>query len=215
MEKQTSSIKQQKNYASKSKCSNWNMFRYKEGKLYFVNKLMTCCWTIWTKSHVERELRLQMKAWIEEMLGHILHKKWTSVFQKHYSNWSVTLNPSMSRTSRDQTNGLMYLSTDGVVKEGRPKFNPQPGQGLNPGRSGWQPENLPNVPTSHTHIQYISTISNIFNNLSKCPFKWAIQGIVLSRSKSLLCHQEKLVDTSISLTEAGIEVQAEACCLFS
>ena len=39
---------------------------------------------------------------------------------------------------------------DGVAKEGRPKFNPRPGRGLNPGPSGWQSEILPTVPTSHT-----------------------------------------------------------------
>ena len=37
-----------------------------------------------------------------------------------------------------------------VAKEGRPKFNPRPGRGLNPGPSGWQSEILPTVPTSHT-----------------------------------------------------------------
>ena len=31
---------------------------------------------------------------------------------------------SSDRTSRDYTNGLTSLSTDGVAKEGRPKFNP-------------------------------------------------------------------------------------------
>ena len=29
------------------------------------------------------------------------------------------------------------MSTDGVAKEGRPKFNPRPGRGLNTGPSGW------------------------------------------------------------------------------
>ena len=37
-----------------------------------------------------------------------------------------------------------------MAKEGRPKFNPRPGRGLNPGPPGWQPEILPAVPTSHT-----------------------------------------------------------------
>ena len=34
---------------------------------------------------------------------------------------------SPDRLSRDLTNGLTSLSTDGVAKEGRPKFNPRPG----------------------------------------------------------------------------------------
>ena len=54
------------------------------------------------------------------------------------------------RTSRDQTNSLTSLSTDGVAKEGLPKFNPRPGRGLNPGPSGWQSEVLQTVLTSHT-----------------------------------------------------------------
>ena len=35
-----------------------------------------------------------------------------------------------------------------MAKEGRPKFNPRPGRGLNSGPSGWQSEILPTVPTS-------------------------------------------------------------------
>ena len=57
---------------------------------------------------------------------------------------------SPDRMSRDETNGLKPLSTDGVAKEGHPKFNPRPGQGLNQGPSGWQSEILPTVPTSQT-----------------------------------------------------------------
>ena len=34
---------------------------------------------------------------------------------------------------RDWINGLMSLSTGGAAKEGRPKINPRPGRGLNPG----------------------------------------------------------------------------------
>ena len=37
-----------------------------------------------------------------------------------------------------------------MAKEGRPKFNPRPGRGLNPGPSGWQSEIILTVPTSHT-----------------------------------------------------------------
>ena len=47
--------------------------------------------------------------------------------------------------SRDQTKGLTSRAV-----HGHPKFNPRPGQGLNPGPSGWQSEILPTVPTSHT-----------------------------------------------------------------
>ena len=43
------------------------------------------------------------------------------------------------------------LSMDGVVKKGLPKFNPQPGRGMNPGPSVWQSEILPTVSTSPTH----------------------------------------------------------------
>ena len=50
------------------------------------------------------------------------------------------------------------LSTDGVAKEGHPKFNPQPDQGLNPGPSGYQSEILPTVPTSHTFTISYNTI---------------------------------------------------------
>ena len=39
---------------------------------------------------------------------------------------------------------------DIVVKEGCPKFNPQPGRGLNQGPPGWQSEILPTVLTLHT-----------------------------------------------------------------
>ena len=49
---------------------------------------------------------------------------------------------SLGRTSRDETNGLTSLSTGGVAKDGRPKFNPQPGRGLIPEPSGWQSEIL-------------------------------------------------------------------------
>ena len=42
------------------------------------------------------------------------------------------------------------MRTDGVVKEGRPKFNLRPGRGLNQGPSGWQSEVSPTVTTSHT-----------------------------------------------------------------
>ena len=38
-----------------------------------------------------------------------------------------------------------------MAKEGRPKFNPRPGRGKNPGPSDWQPENLTTAQTSHTH----------------------------------------------------------------
>ena len=55
----------------------------------------------------------------------------------------------LDRTLRDKTNGLTSLSTDSVAKEGRPKFNPRPGRGLNPGPPGWQSKVLPTVPTSH------------------------------------------------------------------
>ena len=47
---------------------------------------------------------------------------------------------SPDRTSRDQTKSLTSLSTDGVAKEGRSKFNPRLGRGLNPGPPGWQSE---------------------------------------------------------------------------
>ena len=66
------------------------------------------------------------------------------------SVWVLFKSPD--RTSRDKTNGLTFLSTDGVAKEGRPKFNPRPGRGLNPGPHGWQSEILPTVPTSHTLV---------------------------------------------------------------
>ena len=62
----------------------------------------------------------------------------------------VLLSPPIERRET-RTNGLTSLSTDGVAKEGRPKFNPRPGRRLNPGPSGWQSEILPTVPTSHTH----------------------------------------------------------------
>ena len=42
---------------------------------------------------------------------------------------------------------------DSVAKTGRPKFNPRPGWGLNPGPSGLQSEILPTVPTSHVSYQ--------------------------------------------------------------
>ena len=39
------------------------------------------------------------------------------------------------------TSAWVLLSPkDGVAKEGRPKFNPRPGRGLNPGPPGWQSE---------------------------------------------------------------------------
>ena len=37
------------------------------------------------------------------------------------------------RTSRDLTSGLTSLSTDGVAKDGRSRFNSRPGRGLNRG----------------------------------------------------------------------------------
>ena len=46
----------------------------------------------------------------------------------------------------------MPLFTDGVAKEGLPKFNPRPGRELNPGPPGWQSEILPTVPTSHSTV---------------------------------------------------------------
>ena len=51
-------------------------------------------------------------------------------------------------------NGLTSLSTDGVAKEGRPKFNPRTkrGRGLNPRPHGWQSEILPTALTSHNSI---------------------------------------------------------------
>ena len=36
----------------------------------------------------------------------------------------------------------MSLSTDGKVKEGRPKFNPRPGRGLNPVSQGFRPPGI-------------------------------------------------------------------------
>ena len=52
------------------------------------------------------------------------------------SVWVLFKSPD--RMPRDETNGLTSLFTDGVAKEGRPKFNPLPGRGVNPGASGWQ-----------------------------------------------------------------------------
>ena len=46
---------------------------------------------------------------------------------------------------QDLTNGLTSLSMDDVAKKGRPKFNPQPGWGLNLGPSSWHSEILPTV----------------------------------------------------------------------
>ena len=43
------------------------------------------------------------------------------------------------------------MSTDGVAKEGRPEFNPRPGQGLNPEPPGGLSEILPTALTSHTY----------------------------------------------------------------
>ena len=40
------------------------------------------------------------------------------------------------------TDGLTSLSTEGVAKEGRPKFNPQAVRELNPEPPGWQSEIL-------------------------------------------------------------------------
>ena len=51
----------------------------------------------------------------------------------------------------------MSLSTDG---EGRPKFNPRSGLGLNPEPSGWQSVILPNLPTSQPVISL--WIINVF-----------------------------------------------------
>ena len=56
---------------------------------------------------------------------------------------------------RDLTNGLTSLSMDDVAKKGHPKFNPQPGWGLNPGPSGWHSEILPTVSWPSTHITNI------------------------------------------------------------
>ena len=50
---------------------------------------------------------------------------------------SVWVLLSPDSMSRDSTNSLMSLSTDGVVKEGLPKFNPRPGQGFNLGPFSW------------------------------------------------------------------------------
>ena len=54
---------------------------------------------------------------------------------------------------------------DGVAKEGRPKFNPQPGRGLNPGPSRWQSEILPTVPTSHK----TKCLPSFMHHFSWCP----------------------------------------------
>ena len=62
---------------------------------------------------------------------------------------------SPDRLSRDLTNGLTSLSTDGVAKEGRPKFNPRPGQGLNPGTSGQLSQSLSTVPLHNTESFYL------------------------------------------------------------
>ena len=54
---------------------------------------------------------------------------------------------------RETTNSLTSLSMDGLAKESCPKYNPQPGWGLNPGPRGWQSEILATVLTLH-RLQY-------------------------------------------------------------
>ena len=70
----------------------------------------------------------------------------------------VLLSPPLACERLDQR--LNVPVTDGVAKEGHPKFNPRPGRGLNPGPPGWQSEILPTVATSHTQLGYL--LSGIF-----------------------------------------------------
>ena len=50
----------------------------------------------------------------------------------------------------ERLNQWLNIPVPGVVKEGCPKFNPRPRQGLNLGPPGWQSEIIPTVLTSHT-----------------------------------------------------------------
>ena len=53
------------------------------------------------------------------------------------------VSPKYSELAFQELN--ISLSTDGVVKEGRPKFNLRPGRGLKPGPPGSQSAILPTV----------------------------------------------------------------------
>ena len=63
-------------------------------------------------------------------------------------------------------------------RRSRPKFNPRPGWGLNPGPSGWQSDILPSVPTSHIH-----NIASIFC-IWKCP---PLQTVLFTSMLIFLC----------------------------
>ena len=56
------------------------------------------------------------------------HKHWPTLIDKCAGSFEFP-----NRMLRDSANSSMSLSMDVVAKESCPKFNPRPGQGLNPG----------------------------------------------------------------------------------
>ena len=65
-----------------------------------------------------------------------------------------------SHTGKQLLSEAESQSTDGVAKEGCPKFNPRPGRGLNLGPPGLQLEISPTALTSHTGKQLLSEVKS-------------------------------------------------------
>ena len=113
--------------------------------LFFIYNALTISWY-----GTHNRARLQIKC----ALGgddSPQHRHWSTLIDKCVGSFK-----SPDRTSRGKTNGLTSLSTDGVAKEGRLKFNPRPGGVLNPEPSAWPSEILLTVPTSHTLILLVT-----------------------------------------------------------